>query len=163
MALTPRQNLLKHAEEVAYSSKGHFKAADWTKISVRVFICVPIVLSIILIVYSDMTMWLSRLLNCVTMIFSFLALASPLVSNQDQACKKIDSHMGLGNDYLDIYKQLRDLSTEDSITQAKLGEISKKIRELDKRSNELRIPLIARWWSACVVKKQMDLDWVYEK
>jgi hypothetical protein len=160
MILTSRQNLMKHAEEVAYSSKGHFKSADWTKISLRIFISVPIILSIILIVYSDWPKEINRFLNCVSMIFSFLALASPLVNNQDQACKRVIDHMSLGNKYLDIYKQIRDLSTETTITNAQVAVISRKIRDLDKQTNDLRIPTVARIWSWVVIRYQMDLTWI---
>lgn len=163
MAMTKRQNLMKYAEEVAYSSKGHFKAADWTKISTQVCIGLPLIFAVILIVYQDISQTWSRLLNCISMIFSLLALMSPLVSNQDQACKRTSDHMVLGNAYLDLYSEIRDVSTEETVTKEHIDQIAKKKRGLDAQTNVLRIPLVARLWSAFVIKKQMDLDWIYEK
>lgn len=163
MALDKRQNLLKYAEEVAYSSKGHFKTADWTKISTQACIVVPLIFSVILIVYQDMAQAWSRALNAISMIFSMLALMSPLVSNQKQACKKTDEHMVLGNAYLDLYTRIRDISTEDTVTKEHINEIARTKRDLDARTNLLRITLIPRLWSKLRIKKEMDLDWIYEK
>jgi hypothetical protein len=163
MALDKRQNLMKYAEEVAYSSKGHFKAADWTKMWTQLCIGVPILLSVVLIVYQTMDQALSRFLNCASMIFSILALMSPLVSNQDQACKKTDEHMNLGNAYLDLYTKIRNFSTEDAVTMEHIEEIAKIKRELDAKSNSLRISFIPRWWSKLRINKEMDLGWIYEK
>lgn len=163
MSMTKRENLMKYAEEVAYSSKGHFKAADWTKISTQVYIGLPLIFAVILIVYQDMSQTWSRLLNCISMIFSLLALMSPLVSNQDQACKRTSDHMVLGNQYLDLYSQIRDISTEVTVTKEHIDQISKKKRELDTQTHTLQIPLLARFWSWAVINKEMDLGWIYEK
>ena len=163
MSLTRKENLMKYAEETAYSSKGHFKTADYNKISLRLYIGVPIVLSIILIIYSNMPQWASRFLNCISMIFAFLALTSPLVSNQDQACKRIDEHMSLGNSYLALHKEIRNLATEIEITKDQLDEITKKMTTLDQQSRSFHISLIGRLWSKFTIHKEMDIDWIYKK
>ena len=71
--------------------------------------------------------------------------------------------MILGNAYLDLYSEIRDISTEESVTKEHIDQIAKKKRALDAQTNVLRIPLVARLWSSLVIKKQMDLDWIYEK
>jgi hypothetical protein len=163
MAIINKQdNLLRYAEETAYSSKGHFKTADFLKISLRFYISVPIILSIVLIVYGDMPIALSRLFNCLSLIFSFLALTSPMVSNQDQACRKMEEHMSLGNSYLELHKEIRNLATEDSITKEQLNDISKKMVELDSKSKNFQISFIGRIWSKWRIKKEMNLEWIYK-
>lgn len=163
MPLTRRENLLKYAEETAYSSKGHFKTADFNKISLRLYICIPIVLSIILIIYSDMPQAASRFLNLTSMIFAILALTSPLVNNQDQTCKRIDEHMSLGNSYLALHKEIRNLAAESEITKDQLDEITKKMSELDQQSRSLHISFIGRLWSKFTIHKEMDIAWIYQK
>lgn len=160
MSLTPKENLMKYAEETAYSSKGHFKTADFTKLSLRFFIGVPIVLTIILIVYTDIPQWGSRLLNCVGLISSVLALASPLVNNQDRAGKIIDEHMSLGNSYLELHKKIRNISTQETITIDQLNEITTKMTELDNKSRDLHIGAVGRLWSKFRIQKEMDLGWI---
>ena len=163
MALDRRENLMKYAEETAYSSKGHFKTADFAKISLRLYITIPIVLSIILIVYVSMPQWASRFLSCMSIIFSFLALTSPMVSNQDRAHKIIEDHMSLGNAYLELHKEIRNIASGEPVTSEQLDGVAKKISELDRRSKDLRIGFIGRLWSRCRINKEMDLDWIKAK
>lgn len=160
MAIDIQQNLMKYAEEAAYSSKGHFKTADWIKTSLVIFICLPIVLSIIIIIFSDMPQWLNRLLSCVSVISSILALISPLVSNQEMALKIINDHMALGNDYLELYKGIRNISAENSITKEQVEQISEKIKILDRRTDKLQISFAGRWWSKLKINKEMDIEWI---
>lgn len=105
---------------------------------------------------------LSRVLNCISMIFAILALASPMVNNQDQACKRTDEHMALGNEYLELHKEIRNLATEENISKEQLDSITKRISELDKRSRELHISFAGRLWSKLRIRKEMDLDWIYK-
>ncbi len=163
MALNQKDNLLKYAEETAYSSKGHFKTADFNKISLRSLIIIPIVLSVVLIIYSDIPQAVSRLLNLATMICAILALTSPLVSNQDQACKRIDEHMSLGNSYLELHKEIRNLVAKGGATEVQLGEITKKMVALDQQSRSFHISFIGRLWSKCAINKEMDLKWIKAK
>ncbi len=163
MALDLRKNLLQYAEETAYSSKGHFKTADYTKISLKLYISIPIILSIVLIVYSDMPEELIRLLNTISMIFAFLAMSSPLVNNQDQAHKRIAEHMCLGNDYLEVHKEIRNLATEEVITKGHLDSIAAKLKILDSRSQNFQIGVVGRAWSKWRINKEMSLDWIYDK
>jgi|SRR5581483_1958648 len=163
MPLTRRENLLKYAEETAYSSKGHFKTADFNKISLRFYIIVPIVLSIFLIIYPGLPQEIIRILNLLNIIFAILALTSPLVSNQDQACKRIDEHMSLGNSYLALHKEIRNLAAEAEITKEQLDEITKKMSELDHQSRSLHISFFGRLWSKFTIHKEMDIEWIYQK
>ncbi|MFA6417255.1 MAG: hypothetical protein WCW61_03635 [Patescibacteria group bacterium] len=154
--------LMKYAEEVAYSSKGHYKTASWIKTSLNIYILLPITLSVILIIFPDSPQLLSRLLNCFIFIFSILALTSPLVSNQEQAVKTISSHMTLGNEYLSIYKEIRNISAESQITKEIIDNIYEKVKSLDEKTSNLRISFAGRVISKCLIKKEMDLDWIYK-
>ncbi len=160
MALDRRKNLMKYAEEAAWSSKGHLKSADWVSVSLKIYVGLPIIVAIILLSWQGMPSWASRLLNCIAFIFSSLALTSPLVNNQDQATKNVEDHMTLGNEYLQVYKDIRDLSTEETITKEAFDQISKRMKELDLKTNKLRIGSIARIWSKYTINGEMDLEWI---
>ncbi len=160
MVIDRRKNLMKYAEEAAYSSKGHLKSADWVSLSLKVYVTLPILASIILLCWQNMPIWLERTLNCIAFTFSTLALTSPLVSNQNQASQTIEDHMTLGNEYLDVYKEIRDMVSNGIITDEQSNQISSKMRTLDQRTNKLRISGAARCWSRCVINKEMDLDWI---
>ncbi len=163
MPLNNRQNLMKYAQEAAYSSKGHFKSADWLSLSLKLYVGLPIIISIILLSWQNMASWASRLLNCVAFIFSSLAITSPLVNNQNQAIQTLENHMALGNGYLILFKSIRDISTQEIIRKEDIEQISNKMKELDEKTSKFRIGKAARLWSKCVIKREMDLDWIYIK
>lgn len=160
--LNNQEILMKYAEEAAYSSKGHFKTADWLKISLGLYICLPIILSIILIIFSDAPQWLNKLLSCLSIIFSILALTSPMVSNQVLATKTISEHMSIGNEYLDIYKKIRNISNESEVVKETIDNFSEQIKLLDKKTNNLRISFAGRIISRLLITKEMDLNWIYK-
>jgi hypothetical protein len=160
MTLDCRKNLMRYAEEAAYSSKGHFKSADWIKMSLKLYICVPILLSIIIIVFVDMAKRLSSLFSCISLVFSVLALTSPLVNNQEQANKTIKNHMALGNEYLTLYKEMRNISTQNQITNEQVEKIYKKLKLVDNRTDVLQISIMGRFLSKFKINKEMDLDWI---
>lgn len=160
MSLDIRQNLMKYAEETAYSSKGHFKSADWVKTSLVVYIVLPIIISIVIITFLNLQGWLSRLLGSISLISSILALASPLVSNQEQALKMINEHMALGNEYLVIHKEIRNLSTHEQITNDQIEYITEKIKLIDIRTDKIQISFMGRLWSKLKINKEMDLGWI---
>ena len=151
---------MKYAEEAAYSSKGHFKTADSFKSSVKVYISLPIILSIIIIIFSGMPQWLGKLLSFISIISSILALTSSLVSNQEQAAKIISNHMTLGNEYLDLFKDIRNISTKEQITNEEVNQISERMKLLDRRTDKLQISFIGRAWSKFRINKEMDLSWI---
>jgi hypothetical protein len=160
--LNNHEILMKYAEEAAYSSKGHFKTADWLKISLTLYICLPIILSIILIIFSDSPLWLNRLLSCLSIVFSILALTSPMVSNQALATKTVSEHMSIGNEYLDIYKNIRNISNESHVLKETIEIFYEQIKSLDKKTNNLRIGFAGRIISKLLINKEMDLNWIYK-
>lgn len=160
MTLDYKSNLMRQAEEAAYSFKGHMKSADWVTWWLRICVGVPIIISVILLTWQGMNPELSRFLNCIAFIFSVLILTSPLLSNQDRAIATIKGHMDLGNDYLTLYKEIRDILSDSTPTKADMEKISQKMNELDKKTSSLRIGMVARKWSECVIEKEMDLDWI---
>jgi hypothetical protein len=148
---------------MSFNRKENLMTADFKKISLKFYIFVPITLSVILIIFSDMSEAAIRLLNCISLVSAILALASPLVSNQDQACRRIDEHMSLGNSYLALHKEIRNLAAGSDVTTEQLVEITKKMEGLDRQSRSLHISFIGRLWSKCTINKEMDLKWIKAK
>jgi hypothetical protein len=74
----------------------------------------------------------------------------------------MEEHMSLGNSYLELHKEIRNLATEDSITKEQLNDISKKMVELDSKSKNFQISFIGRIWSKWRIKKEMNLEWIYK-
>ncbi|MCX6795785.1 MAG: hypothetical protein NT165_03640 [Candidatus Falkowbacteria bacterium] len=155
-----RQNLMRYAEESAYSSKGHFRTADWIKSSLKLYIGLPIILSILIIIFPDMPIWLSRILSFLSIGSSIMALLSPAVSNQDSAFKNVNDHMSLGNEYLGLYKDIRNISTSNTISDDQIQEVVQRIKLLDEKTNFLHISFAGRIWSKLRINKEMDLDWI---
>jgi hypothetical protein len=149
------------ALETAYSSKGHFKSADWIRIALSCYIFVPLFTSLIIFVF-DFTKTLERILSFTGLIFSSLALSSSLSNNRDKAEETIEKHMQLGNEYLTIFKALRNLDSKPVIDEKEVDELHKKINDLDGRSSSLHINLIGRLWSKIRVGSEMDLSWITE-
>lgn len=160
MSLDNRKNLMRIAEEAAYSAKGHMKSADWTQVSLRVFIGLPIIISIVLLSFQDINKDLSRLLNCVAFVFSMLAFTSPVLSNPEKAADLIEKHMTLGNDYLQVYKDIRNLVASGLTNNEEINKISDRMKDLDSRTGKLKIGFVARHWSRNKINSEMDLDWI---
>lgn len=151
---------MKYAEESAYSSKGHFRTADWTKSSLKLYIGLPIILSIFIIIFPDMPIWLSRILSFLSIGSSIMALISPAISNQDSALKNVNDHMSLGNEYLALHKDIRNISTSITISDDQIKEVSRRIKLLDDKTNVLQISFAGRIWSKWRIEREMDLDWI---
>lgn len=156
-----KKNLYQIAEEAAYSSKGHFKTADWIKISLMLYIGVPLVTSVILLIFQlgDMA---TRILSFFGFLFSIIAMTSVAANNRDKTSETIKKHMDLGNKYLDLHKQVRVEATKADIDTSALTSFTQKIAELDRETADLHICFAGRLWSKMCIKKEMDLDWLYK-
>lgn len=157
---THAEELKRIAIETAYSSKGHFKTADWTSWSLASYVAVPMATSLIQALFTLPDIW-DRALSLLGLLFSFLALTSLLASNRDRANRTIETHMDIGNKYLEIHKEIRILmANPDGITSEQLIELQRRVSELDRNSRRYRISLIGRLWSKMRIKEEMDLGWL---
>ena len=157
---TTQDELKRMGIETAYSSKGHFKTADWMSWSLASYISVPLVTSLLqaLFIFSDF--W-NRVLSLLGLLFSFFALSSVLASNRDKANRAIEGHMDLGNKYLAIHKEIRILMADlTGVTTDQLTDLQERISELDRQTSRNRINLVGRWWMKARIKEEMDLGWL---
>jgi len=158
-----QKTLLQLAEEAIYSAKGHYKSADWLKISLSCYISIPLITSFLLLIFIFPESW-QRLISFIGLLFSSLALISVWNNNRDKANKIIEQHMDLGNKYLEIYKQIRNLNTDsENLSGEKLNEIQSNITQLDNQTKRLPISFVGRWWAKLRIKKEVGLDWIYQK
>ena len=157
--LETKKNIAMVAEEIAYSSKGHFKSADWIKISLSIYILVPLLFSLIIFIWGDYY----KIFSFISLFFSILAINSSLANNRDIANKEIKRHMEIGNNYLEIYKELRNsFSNVSSVDINILDSYRKRISLLDNQSNNCNINFAGRIWSKVTIKKEMDMSWIYK-
>lgn len=162
MALTKKQLLYHLAEEAAYSFKGHMKTADWIGIAIAVYIFVPMITSLLVLLF-DLPLLGQRVASLLGFLFAAFALNSALANNRNEANRTVERHMELGNKYLDLYNEIKIAATEiDRVDQARLSQLEKRIAELNAETSKLRINFVGRWWSKWRIEKEMDLRWVYE-
>jgi len=148
------------AEEAAYSAKGHFKSADWIRVSLSVYIFVPLFTSLIIFVVHlpDLA---DRILSFIGLLFASLALSSSRSNNRDRVSKEIKNHMELGNRYLELFKRMRTMAAgSGSPNEETLDDLQKQISELDAQTNKLRINTVGYWWTRLRINREMDLDWL---
>lgn len=158
--ITKKDEMKRMIIETAYSSKGHFKTADWMSLSLTAYVTVPMVTSL-LQVFATLPIWADNTLSFLGFLFSGLALNSVLASNRDKANQSIEGHIDLGNGYLEIHKEIRiHLLEIDKVTSEMLSEWQEKISKLDRRTSKSKISCIGRFWSKIKIKKEMDLEWV---
>ncbi len=160
MPLSNKEILYSFAEETAYSSKGHFKTADWLRQSLMFYIVIPFITSAITLVFQVPEPW-QRIVSFAGFLFSFFALVSVWSSNRDKADLEIRKHMELGNKYLSIHKEIRILSAQSGeLSSEKIQDLSKRINELDQETTTCTISFVGRWWSKIRINSEMDLDWL---
>lgn len=157
---TTKDEIKRMIIETAYSSKGHFKTADWMGLSLAAYVTVPMVTSLLQVFFTFPT-WAENALSFAGFLFSFLALSSVLASNRDKANRSIEAHIDLGNKYLEIYKEIRvHLTNINAITTDTLSGWQNRISALDHQTSKSKISLIGRLWSKFRIKEEMDLQWV---
>jgi hypothetical protein len=163
MSLSKTDILYKLAQETAYSSKGHFKRADWLRLSLGVYVFIPMVTSL-LTLFFDLPYLGERIAGFLGLLFSMIALVSVRSNNRDRADEEIKKHMELGNSYLDIYKELRVLITqEENVPSEKIRSLHEAISKLDRESTSYQIGFVGRWWSKLRINSEMELDWLKDK
>ena len=90
-----------------------------------------------------------------------LALNSILARNRDKASRSIESHIDLGNKYLEIHKEIRlQFADVSPVTGDMLADFQKRVSELDRQTTTNNISFIGRWWSKIRVYSGINLCWV---
>jgi hypothetical protein len=154
-----KDELKRMVIETAYSSKGHFKTADAMGLSLVAYVTIPMITSL-LQAFFTFPDWADKSLSFTGFLFSFLALSSVLANNRDKANRSIETHIDLGNKYLEVYKEIRVCLTDvDKVTTEMLTAWQSRISALDGRTSKSKISFAGRIWSKFKIKKEMDLHW----
>lgn len=162
MELTKKELLHQLAEEAAYSFKGHMKTADWTGVAIAVYIFVPMITSLLILIF-DLPLFGQRVASLIGFLFAAFALNSALASNRNEAERSVEQHMELGNKYLNLYNEIKVLATEiDKVDQARLSQLQQRIGGLNAETSKLRVGFAGRCWSRLTINKEMDLRWLYK-
>lgn len=161
MKFDRKYNLLSLAEESAYSAKGHFKSADWVNYSVRFAIFFPLCISVYFLAFPSVGQ-LSTIAATLSLLFSVIALTSPLIRDSERAVKEIEGHMALGNEYLSVHKSIRNKLPLENVTEDEVSQFSLQVSELDKKTDKLPIGVMARWWVKYRIDDEMDLSWIVQ-
>ena len=155
-----RAELKRLAEEAAYSAKGHFKSADWIRVSVKLYVAVPLVTSLIIFVF-DVEGILEKCLAFLGALFSGLALTSVVGTRPEKAERAVREHMQLGNEYLDLYKELRAVhEIGEAIDSDRVHALRERMSGLDGKSSKLPIGIVGRYWAKVRIRSEMDLKWL---
>jgi hypothetical protein len=148
------------AEEAAYSSKGHFKSADWINISIKLMISVPLITSSITYGF-DLSRLYAQIISLLGLLYSVWAL---IYLNGNWFSDRRAKHMTLGSQYLDLYKDIRiECAKSEKLSGDLINLYRVRISELDNATSEAPIGFMGRIWSRCRIKDEMNLNWIYEK
>lgn len=144
----------QEAENVAYTSKGLFKTADWLKIQCNVCITVIFLIGLILLGFN-IPIFFSKILGIVSIMISIVLLRN------EKDFRKSEGYYRLANRYLAVYKELQGMYHQKASSDG-LQNIREQIKKLDEETYNYPISMVGRWWSKRVVKSEMNLDWIYE-
>ncbi|WP_434579272.1 hypothetical protein [Thermoanaerobacterium thermosaccharolyticum] len=129
--------------------------ADYLRIKFKVLVFGSIFLSVITLGFDNVLPSLFlKLISTISLIFSIWQLIEQ--SNYE----KIKDYMRLANKYKNLYDEIKKMYYEKNISE--IDNILQKITELRIESTEYPINKIARIWSKCVIRKEMNLEWLYE-
>jgi hypothetical protein len=144
----------QEAENVAYTSKGLFKTADWLKNQYKICIFASFSIGLILLGFN-IPVSLSKALGIVSIMTGIILLIG------EKEFKKNEQYYELANRYLGIYKDLQEIYYKGENSE-KLSNLRKQIKKLDEKTSIYPISKVGRWWSRRVIKSEMNLDWIYE-
>jgi len=141
----------KLAEETIYSAKGHFKSCDLrrTLITFTIWICTVLSVLALIIEESSINKWIT--------VITLLGSIGLLIWNEGEGKNYRERHKKIGEQYLSVHKELRDLFFIETIDPEKLKSLSDKVKKIDK-SNKPDIPYFARKWAQSAIKKHNETD-----
>ena len=148
--LTPLKRL---GEDTAYTFKGLYKESDWLEWRYRLYLSVPIVMSIVSLVFSQALPELGvKILSAISLISVFLALLG------QKRFKSVDSYRHLANEIKTIYDRAETAyHLEETINIIELREQWDILR---KRTQQYSIGIIGRYLSKRAIKNEMNLSWL---
>ena len=143
------------AEDCAYTYKGLYKQSDIKEKYSSFLIFIPIIYSIIILVFPSVANELfGKIISVITLISSILLL----VGNKNS--ENIVEYRKIANNYKALYDELCILSSSGCDSAVKLGEIVTKKNELNEKTSLYPIGILAKLWTKKVIDKEMNLLWI---
>jgi hypothetical protein len=151
-----RKILQELGEDAAYTFKGLYKTADYLRLQYKFLLFIILLFSIIMLGFGD------TLQSLVTKILSVIALLASiwLLVNQKEY-EKIEDYMRLANKYKNLFDEIRNAYYSNNFEN--IETFQQEINNLREQSYSYPIGKIARWWSKHVIRKEINLEWIYEK
>lgn len=151
--------LRQYGEDTAYSSKGHFKSAEFIRFRRRALLIINLILAILTIIdVLPPGIWpklLSALALCVSIFL--------LVSDLEKEPEEFRAHHRFGNDYLALHKEIAHAfyMVADGGPTMSPQEILKKINGLNSDIKRPPISFIGRRLSKFAIEytKEMQPWW----
>lgn len=143
--------LKKMAEETIYSAKGHFKSAD-VRSGLIGFVIWSCMILAILRLASD-SAHIGKISASLT-LFGSIAL---LLWNQGESKDYRQRHKEIGEKYLSLHKELRELFYLEKLESSVVENISLRIRNLD-QSLKPTISYLGRNLSKRAIEKNKETD-----
>ena len=151
-----KQKILQElGEDAAYTFKGLYKTADWLRLECKILLFITLLFSIIILGFDNSSSIYTKILSIVALIASVWLLV-----NQKEY-EKVEDYMRLADEYKNLFDEIRNTYYSKDLKNIK--DLQQKINNLRKKSHEYPIGKIARWWSEIVIKKEMNLGWIYEE
>ena len=145
--------LQRLGEDTAYTFKGLYKESDWLEWQYRLYLSIPIVFSIVSLVFCPAlsALW-TRSLTAISLIFVFLALLG------QKRFESVDSYRRLANEIKAIYDRARDAYFQNETE--KISELREQWDILREQTQSYPIRSIGRYLSRRSIKKEMNLSWL---
>lgn len=151
-----RKILQELGEDTAYTFKGLYKTADCLRLEHKILLFITLSFSIMILGFDD------KLPNLVTKILSVIALISSiwLLVNQKEY-EKVEGYMRLADKYKNLFDKIRNTYYSNNFEN--IEAFQQEMNDLREKSHSYPIGKIARWWSKRVIKKEMNLEWIYKE
>lgn len=146
------------AEDCAYTFKGLYKQSDIKEKYINLLILCPLFYSIVLLVFPEIsTKIVGKILSVITLLFSILLLVG------NKSSENIVQYRQIANAYKALYDKLYSLFQNPKATYADLEKIIKEKRDLNDKTSQYPIGIIARILSGLVIKSEMDIKWLKKR
>jgi hypothetical protein len=151
-----KKDLLLHiGESSAYSSKGHFKAADLRRITTYLFLVLNMILSIVCL-----TNLIDSKLIQICSIISLSASVLLLISETHGGLGICKDHMKFGNEYLELHNLALKYYLSDNIPEYQIDDLYNSLNKLNKIERP-NINIGAKVWAKIAIEKwkEMNIWW----
>ena len=145
--------LQRLGEDTAYTFKGLYKEADWLEHKYRFYLVIPVVSSIVSLVFDEQLPELfTRILAVFSLVLLFLALF------EQKRLESVDSYRGLANEIKAIYDQAENaFHLNESLD---CGHLREQWNVLRKQTQRYPIGPVGRYWSQKRISTEMNLSWL---